>query len=124
MNLVMIGHFRDITGAARANEIIAKLTQQVTQDLDQGRMELGGLTDRYSDEMLDLLGKLNVHSIEPSELEQLAYDASVKVEKEKLILTTDEVSVSAFMKVMLDVGARVEVYSAHEHRGTGYGRAT
>jgi hypothetical protein len=52
MNLVMIGHFQDVTRAAKAEEIIAKLTQQVTTDLDQGRMELGGLTDRYSDEML------------------------------------------------------------------------
>jgi len=124
MNLVMIGHFRDVTEAAKANEIIAKLTQQVNQDLEIGQMEIGKLNDRYSGAMLDLLGKLNVHSIEPAELEQFAYDATIKVEREKLVLTTDEVGVSAFMKVMLDRGARVEVYSAHEHHGTGYGRGT
>jgi len=46
----------------------------------------------------------------------------VKVEGSKMILTTDEVDISAFLKVMLDSGARIEVYSAHDYPDTEYGR--
>jgi translation initiation factor 2B subunit (eIF-2B alpha/beta/delta family) len=46
----------------------------------------------------------------------------VKVEGSKVILTTDESDVSAFLKVMFDQGARIEIYSAHSHPDTEYGR--
>lgn len=122
MNLVMIGRFQDAAGAAHAHEIIMRLTEQVTDDADKNLIETGQLADRYTDPMLQLLGKLNVYSIGPSELEQFLYDATISSEEHKLIITTDEIDVSVFLKVMLDKGAHVEVYSAHDYDDTGYGR--
>ena len=72
--------------------------------------------------MLDLLGKLNVHSIGPRELEQFLYDVSVNLEDSRVILTTDEIEISAFFKVLFDQGARIELYSAHNHPNSEYGR--
>lgn len=121
-NLVMIGHFADATEATRAKEIIDELTRQVSADHDEGTIVLGTPAERFSDEMLSLLMRLNIMSIGPREFEQFLYDVSVKVEGSKLILTTEEVEVSAFLKVMFDEGARIEVYSAHDHPDTEYGR--
>jgi hypothetical protein len=117
MNLVMIGNFKNARDASTAKEIIEWLTKQVETDDKAGLMESGGRTDHFTDGMLDLLRKVSIHSLGPAEMEQFSYDVTVKVDDEKLIMTTDEVDVSAFLKVLLDKGARVEVYSAHDYPG-------
>jgi hypothetical protein len=120
-NLVMIGHFEDVTEATRAKEIIDALTNQVAQDQSNGTLTIGSPTDRYGMEMLDLLARLNV-SIGPQEVEQFAYEVSVKVEGNDVVLTTEELDISAFLKVMFLKGARIEVYSAHDFPETTHGR--
>jgi hypothetical protein len=123
MNLVMIGQFKNAGDATKAKEVIDRITEQVAADIEADHIEVGEQTDRYSDDMLTLLTSgVNVHGIYPAELEQFAYDVSVEVEDDKMLVTTEEIDVSAFLKVLLDKGARVEVYSAHHHPGTGYGR--
>lgn len=121
-NLVMIGHFADATEATKAKEIIDALTEQVAKDQESGALVLGSPSDRYSKEMLDLLGRLNVASIGPAELEQFAYEANVKVKDQSVVITTDEFDIAAFLKVLFLRGARVEVYSAHDHPDTAHGR--
>jgi hypothetical protein len=111
-NLVMIGQFKDVTDAARAKEVIDRITARVQADAEEGQLEVGGHTDRYTDAMLDLLAQLRVHSILPAELEQFAYDVRLQTKGNQVVIRTDEVDVSAFMKVLLDKGARVEVFSA------------
>lgn len=121
-NLVMIGHFEDATEATTVKEIIDALTKQVADDQHKGTLVVGSPSERYGTEMLDLLGRLNVASIGPQELEQFAYEVTVKLEGSKIVLTTEEIDISAFLKVMFNRGARIEVYSAHDHPGTDYGR--
>jgi hypothetical protein len=121
MNLVMIGQFKDEGDAAEAKRVIEGLTAQVNADVEAGHIQIGERADEYTDGMLDLLIKAHVHSIGTVELEQFAYDVDVEVENDRVVLTTEETDVSAFLKVLIDKGARVEVYSAHHHPGTGYG---
>lgn len=121
-NLVMIGHFEDATEATKAKEIIEALTAQVAKDQENGALVLGSPSERYGEEMLDLLGRLNVASIGPGELEQFAYEVDVNVEGKQVVITTEELDVAAFLKVLFLRGARIEVYSAHDHPGTGHGR--
>lgn len=120
-NLVMIGHFENAAEATKAKEIIDALTQQVAEDQSNGTLTVGSPSERYGKEMLDLLGRLNV-SIGPQEVEQFAYEVSVKVKGNDLVLTTDELDMSAFLKVMFLKGARIEVYSAHDYPNTAHGR--
>lgn len=121
-NLVMIGHFENATEAAKAKEIIDALTEQVAKDQESGALVIGSPSDRYGKEMLDLLGRLNVASVGPAELEQFAYEVNVKVEGQSVVITTDELDIAAFLKVLFLRGARVEVYSAHDHPDTAHGR--
>lgn len=120
-NLVMIGRFENAAEATKAKEIIDALTNQVAEDQSNGALAVGSPSDRYSNDMLDLLGRLNV-SIGPQEVEQFAYEVNVKVEDNALVLTTEELDISAFLKVMFLKGARIEVYSAHDHPDTAHGR--
>lgn len=121
MNLVMIGRFKKEEDAAKTQEIIERLTEQVRADEKSGRLKIGG-TERFTEEMLDLLGKLEVHILGPSEVEQFAYDFSIKKQAKQLVITSEESDVSAFFKVLIDHGAHVEIYSAHNEPDTSYGR--
>lgn len=121
-NLVMIGHFKSADNVTKAKEIIDALVKQVREEESNGSLTIGHPSERYSDTMLDLLGKLNINSIGSGELEQLVYDVRIEAQGNDLVLTTEELDVSAFLKVMVDKGARVEVYSAHDYPDTEYGR--
>jgi hypothetical protein len=121
-NLVMIGHFENVSDAMKALEIIEALTKQVREEEASGTRTIGHFSDRYDESMLDLLAKLNIASIGPSELEQFAFDVNIKAQGNTLVLTTEELEISAFLKVMFLKGARVEVFSAHDYPDSSYER--
>jgi hypothetical protein len=117
-NLVMIGHFKDAGAAEAVKDLIDELQAAMSTS------EIVAGSDRYDDEARKLLTRLEFYSVGPSELEQFNYDFHVKLEGNDVVITTDEIEVSALMKLLFDKGARIEVYSAHEHSGTGRGRDT
>ena len=80
-----------------------------------GLITFDGSTERFSQAMLDFLGKHKVYSIAPGELAQFAYDVTVEHKDTQIELRTDEYDVAAFLKILIDHGARVELYSAHEY---------
>lgn len=109
-NLVMIGKFKDAASAEKAKAIIDEITQFMANNPDDHRR-----ADRYSDDALGLLQKVDFYSVAPAELEQFIYDVSVELRGDQVVITTDEIDVSAFLKLLIDKGARVEVYSAHDY---------
>jgi hypothetical protein len=115
MNLVMIGHFRDATAAETALDTIKAATAAVQEELDAGRLVIGEPRDRFTDEMLKIVGALRMHSIGARELEQLLYDVRVERRGDQVVLKTDEVEVQTFVKLLLSQGARIEMYSAHDY---------
>lgn len=121
-NLVMIGHFKDVSDAVRAKEVIDELTEKVSECEEKGIIEVGGRSESYGQDLLDFLSSRNIMTIGPRELEQFLYDVKVELEGEKIVVTTDEVDVSAFLKLLIDQNARIEVYSAHAYPDTEFGR--
>lgn len=116
-NLVMIGKFKDVASAEDAETAFDEFTEFARDNGD----ELHG-SDRFPEEAFPLLRKHNVMSLAAFEMEQFRYDISWRREGDQIIITTDEVDVSALMKIMIDKGARVEIYSAHDYPDTGKGR--
>jgi len=122
MNLVMIGHFKEVRDAEKVKDLLNKLAEQVRDDADRSPNSMPP-HDRFTSGMLELLSSAKLYSLAPGELEQLLYDVWVDVDDNKVVITTDEIDVSAFLKVLIEKGARVEVYSAHGYPDTGYGRS-
>jgi Family of unknown function (DUF6375) len=122
MNLVMIGTFKDASAAQDAKDLIDALTEHVQKERPRGEEDTSWKDRRFSEETLQLLRKANFYNVGSSELEQFMYDVRAELKQSKIVLTTDEIDVSAFLKLLLDRGARVEVYSAHEYPDTEYGR--
>jgi hypothetical protein len=122
MNLVMIGRFKDADSAYTAKDVIDQLTAQLEADIEAGLTQVGEGANGYTDGMLDRLSKVRTHSIGPAEVEQLGYEVKVKLTNDEIVITTEESDVSAYLKIFVEHGARVEVYSAHDYPGTGHGR--
>ncbi len=117
MNLVMIGHFKSSEDAKKTQNLIDKLTKGLADKID-----IGATQNRFGNDILKLLREANCYILSPPELEHFLYDFSTSIEENKIILTTEESEVSAFFKLMINNGARVEIYSAHNYPNTEYGR--
>ena len=117
MNLVMIGHFKSTEDSKKTYRLIEQLTEGLRDKID-----IGSQRDRFDDDVRDLLNETKCYNLSPIELEQFLYDTSTRLEKEKIILTTDESEVSAFLKLMIENGAKVEIYSTHDYPGTEQGQ--
>jgi hypothetical protein len=110
MNLVMIGQFKSVEGARKAKKIIDQLTEKLIDKIEVGRTR-----NRFADDVFALLQEANIYNLGPQELEQFLYDVSTRIEEDKLILNTDESDVSAFVKLMIVGGAKIEIFSAHDY---------
>lgn len=122
MNLVMIGRFKEARDAKKVEQLIEKISKQLHAESDQYERSDNPEDHRFTKAMSELLRSEEIYSIGPTELEQFIYDAHVEIDGNELVITTDESDVSAFLKILLEHGARVEVYSAHKYPGTGHGR--
>jgi len=112
-DLVMIGQFKNAADASSAKEIIDELTTQVMADERAGLIQYGEPQTKYSDGMLALMDRIRVSSIPPNQLEQFLLDVRPEVKGDKIVIRTDESEIAAFLTVMIDKGARVEIFSAH-----------
>lgn len=115
MNLVMIGRFEEAGKADQVKQIIGQLTQQVMDEEEMPRYDSAIRDQKYSKPMLDLLSELRISTIGPTELEQLQYDVSLEVKDNAIIFKTDEIDILAFIKILIENGARIEMYSAHDY---------
>jgi hypothetical protein len=113
--LVMIGRFKEAGGAQQVKEIIDRLTEQAMEENEMPSFDAEFRHRRYSEPMLKLLNEFRIHSVGPTELEQLRYDVSHEVKDNTIIFKTDEVDISAFLKILIDKGAHIELYSAHDY---------
>ena len=114
MNLVMIGHFKSSKNAEQTQNLIKQLTESLEDKIDTEASR-----DRYDENVEELLRRTKCYMLRPTELEQFLYDATTRVEGEKIILTTDESDVSAFFKLMINNGAKVEIFSRHDYPDAG-----
>ena len=114
MNLVMIGSFKRANDAAETKDLITKIREHAEKYPIRSHSENPDEI-RFSSETLDFLGKVNLWTIGPAELEQFNYDVSIEQRSNTLVLKTDESDVSAFLKLMIEKGAKIEMFSAHDY---------
>jgi hypothetical protein len=72
--------------------------------------------------MLGLLSELRIYSLSRSDIDNFAYEHRVEVKGKELRITTDEGDVQGFLKVLIDEGARIEVFSSHDWTDEGLPR--
>ena len=115
-NLKMIGTFKTVEKAKDAKNVIEQLEGFVERT---GGFDTYERTERFTDEQMELYrNETNgVQSLSPREFSQFALDVSAKQAGNTILITSNEIDVSAYLKVLIDCGAKVEVYSAHDYPG-------
>jgi len=115
MNLVLIGKFKRAKDAEKVEKDIDKLSAQASKD-DSFSIAFASPEDqRFSEEMLSLMRSLNLNTLGPSDLEQLVSNHHLMREGDRITVKTDEAEISAFVKLFIEAGAKVEVFSAHDY---------
>lgn len=115
MNLVLIGKFKRAQDAEKVEKDIDTLRAQACEDESDSIPFADPEKQRFSDDMLSLLWSLNLHILGPSEPGQLVSDHHLDREGSRITVTTDEADVSAFVKLFIEAGAKVEIFSAHDY---------
>jgi len=115
MNLVLVGHFKTAKDADHVEELLDKLEKQAAKDEVHDISRAPAHEHRFSEEMRSLLMANNMFILSPTELDQLVSDYHLDKNDRKITIRTDEPDISAFLKVFLESGARVEVHSAHDY---------
>lgn len=113
----MVGRFKSTDDAEKAEQLIDKFTEEIGHKPDTV-----SLHERYNDAALRILRELDCYVLSPSELKHLLHgDNTTRLDDDKVILETDETEVSAFFKLMIKNGAKVEVFSTHDYPDEGDG---
>lgn len=115
MNLVLIGKFKRAQDAENVERAIESISHQVSQDNSHEIAFAEPEQQRFSEGMLSLINKLNIHILGPTDLGQLVSDYHLKRREDSITITTEEAEVSAFVKLFINAGAKVEVFSMHDY---------
>lgn len=118
MNLVLIGKFKQAKDAEAVADVINKLGEQASKDNAYAIAHAPPEDQRFSDDMMSLIRQFQLYTLAPEELGQFSSEHSVEQAGENIRISTDEADVSAFIKLFVESGARVEVYSAHHYPDT------
>jgi hypothetical protein len=119
-NLVMIGYFADETQARGAEQRFQRLSEVAASQLPEPNWDSD---QRFTTGLLEILNELKAWDLGRSDIENFAYDHTVHRKGKELHIETDEGEVQGFLKVLIDSGARIMVYSAHRWTAEGELRA-
>jgi hypothetical protein len=119
-NLVLIGHFADATTAKVTKEKFERLVSLATDKLPE--RDWDDQNPRFDREVREALHEMSLWDFSRGDLEQFTYDVSMSQTGDRVELTTDEGEVQGYIKLLIDAGARVEVYSAHHWDEAGQPR--
>jgi Family of unknown function (DUF6375) len=115
-SIVMIGEFRTAEDAASAYELIEKLRENASSDRAAGVVDSWEKNDRYSPQTEKLLRELKLWGIAPDDIADFAnLETTIERSGATLQFWTDDVDIGGFIKLMVDRGAKVQVYSKHSY---------
>ena len=117
MNLVLIGRFETVSGAEAALERMEALRALAATEWSD---DVWGRNDeRMPGALRDELSKLKLYEMGPSDVDIYAYEHNVDRKGSTVRVWTDESDIQGFLKVLLYLGARVEVFSRHHWNEDG-----
>lgn len=111
-NLIMLGTFKSVRDAEMAKELIKLLIKQVNEEYEYDTHDEHL---PFSDEIRAILEKYRLYSLSPNELNQFVSSLDIAQHANKIEIKTDEIEVSALFKILIDRGARIDVYSSHDY---------
>ena len=116
-NLMMIGRFKTSEDAKEATLVLERLSDVVESNFDYDRFDANPMSVFDNDDVREALSELKLYGLTPEDIENFAKGHIVDRDGDLVLLQTEEWDLSGFMKVMVERGARIEVYSGHDYPG-------
>lgn len=121
MDLVLIGTFETVSAAEAVlerMEALKSLAESEWSDDDWRRTD-----ERMPPSVVEELTRLKLYEMGRSDVDIYAYEFSVEQKGSTVRIWTDESEVQGFVKVLIHLGGRVEVFSRHHWNEDGTPRA-
>lgn len=120
MDLVLVGTFETVTGAEAAIEKMEALKTLAESEWseDDWRWQ----DERMPDSLMDALSQLKLYNMGRSDVDIYAFEHTVERRGSTVRVRTEESEVQGFLKVLVHLGARVEVFSRHNWNEDGMPR--
>ncbi len=117
MDLVLIGTFETVSGAEAAIERMEalKALAEAEWSEDDWRRQDEVMPDTLADELY----KLKLYEMGRSDVDIYALEHSIERKGSTVRVWTEESEVQGFLKVLIHLGARVEVFSRHHWNEDG-----
>jgi Family of unknown function (DUF6375) len=117
MDLVLVGTFETVSTAEAAIErleALKALAEAEWSDDDWRRQD-----ERMPDTLIDGLSKLKLYEMGRSDVDIYAFEHSIERNGSTVRIRSEESEVQGFVKVLIHLGARVEVFSRHHWNEDG-----
>lgn len=120
MDLVLIGTFEKVSDADAAVERMERLRELAEQEWSDDTWERH---ERMPSSLLEALTQMKLWDMGRTDVDIYAYDHKVTREGNRVRVWTEESEIQGFIKVLIDLGARVEVFSRHHWNDDGTPRS-
>ncbi len=115
--LVLIGRFANTHTAQAVAEKMSRLTDAASATWPDDPWERPD--ERLDAALRDVLYELELYDLARSDVDNFAYEHSIDVDGDRVRIATDEGEIQGFLKVFINAGAKVEVYSGHNWNDDG-----
>jgi hypothetical protein len=117
MDLVLVGTFETASGAEAAIERMEALKTLAEAEWSDDNWRHPD--ERMPDSLADELMKLKLYEMGRSDVDIYAFEHSIERNGSTVRIWTEESEVQGFLKVLIHLGARVEVFSRHHWNEDG-----
>ena len=114
-NMVMIGHFVTSTDAIRAAEQLQELCDLAAAEFDYDRFRENQMSVFTNDPICEMLKKHELYHFAAEDIENLVCERTIDRDGKRVRIWTDERDLNGFLKFLINKGAFLEVYSAHDY---------
>lgn len=116
MDLILIGKFETVSSAEAAIERMEALKVLAESE---GPDDWRSRDERMPRKLVEELDKLKLYEMGRTDVDNFAYEHSIERDGTSVRVWTDESEVQGFLKVLIHLGARVEVFSRHSWNEDG-----
>lgn len=117
MDLVLVGRFEMVSGAEAAIERMEALKALAEREWSED--DWRSRDERLPDTIASELMKLELYEMGRPDVDIYAMEHSIERKGSTVRIWTDESEVQGFLKVLIHLGARVEVFSRHDWNEDG-----
>lgn len=122
MDLILIGKFETVSGAEAAIERMKDL-EVLAESMRDEEDDWGRQEEHMPMKLIDELNRLKQYNMGRNDVDIFAYEHSVERKGTSVHIWTDESEIQGFLKVLINLGARVDVFSRHDWNEDGTPRA-